>query len=262
MKFNDMKKRVKNFNVRIEMFNGIAISYDKAPTYSTSFYAANRNILMKELRQTLRKRNICKPDLSKIMRTANKASTAYLNSSESTETTHVLFYVNDAFYRITFTCYTKRLKKTPPVDRVNARGENIFEKRLRQNNEDKLLHRYNEARKVANNLDIVYAARKYLIEILENDIKIDKYRVNSACIDFSKHRKITIALTPFLKIDFRVKYNFYDNRLNIYFEVLNIMYDGDAVSELPPADDNINEEIVIKAENTAKLYTRILSLLD
>ena len=262
MKFSNMKKRVKNFNVRIEMFDGIAISCDKAPIYSTSFYAENRNILMKELRQTLRKRNICKPDLSKIMRAANEASTAYLNSSESNETTHVLFYVNDAFYRITFTCYAKRLKKTPPVDRVNARGENIFEKRLRQNNEDKLLHRYNEARKVANNLDIVYAARKYLIEILENDIEIDKHRVNSACIDFSKHRKITIALTPFLKIDFRVKYNFYDNHLNIYFEVLNIMYDGDVVNELPPADDNINEEIVIKAENTAKLYTRILSLLN
>lgn len=262
MKFSNMKKRVKNFNVRIEMFDGIAISCDKAPIYSTSFYAENRNILMKKLRQTLRKRNICKPDLSKIMRAANEASTAYLNSSESTETMHVLFYVNDAFYHITFTCYTKRLKKTPPVDRVNARGENIFEKRLRQNNEDKLLHRYNEARKVANNLDIVYAARKYLIEILENDIKIEKHRVNSACIDFSKHRKITIALTPFLKIDFRVKYNFYNNCLNIYFEVLNIMYDGDVVSELPPADDNINEEIVIKAENTAKLYTRILSLLN
>lgn len=262
MKFSNMKKRVKNFNVRIEMFDGIAISCDKAPIYSTSFYAENRNILMKELRQTLRKRNICKPDLSKIMRAANEASTAYLNSSESNETTHVLFYVNDAFYRITFTCYAKRLKKTPPVDRVNARGENIFEKRLRQNNEDKLLHRYNEARKVANNLDSVHAARKYLIEILENDIKIDKYRVNSACIDFSKHRKITIALTPFLKIDFRVKYNFYDNHLNIYFEVLNIMYDGDVVNELPPADDSINEEIVIKAENTAKLYARILSLLN
>ena len=262
MKFSNMKKRVKNFDVRIEMFDGITISCDNAPIYSTSFYAENRNILMKELRQTLRKRDICKPDLSKIMRTANEASTAYLNSSESNETTHVLFYANDAFYRITFTCYAKRLKKTPPVDRVNARGENIFEKRLRQNGSDKLLYRYNEARKVVNNLDIVHAARKYLIEILENDIEIDKYRVNSACIDFSKHRKITIALTPFLKIDFRVKYNFYDNYLNIYFEVLNIMYDGDVVSELPPADDNINEEIVIKAENTAKLYTRILSLLN
>lgn len=261
MKFNDMKKRVKTFNVKIEMFDSI-VSYNNAPIYSTSFYAENRNILMKELRQVLRKRDICKPDLSKIMHTANEASTAYLNSSESTETTYILFVANEVLYRITFTCYTKRLKKTPPVDRVNARGENIFEKRLRQNNEDNLLHRYNEARKVANNLDIVYAARKYLIEILENDIKIDKHRVNSACIDFSKHRKITIALTPFLKIDFKVKYNFYDNRLNIYFEVLNIMYDGDVVSELPPADDSINEEIVIKAENTAKLYTRILSLLD
>ena len=158
MKFNDMKKRVKNFDVKIEMFDGIAISYDKAPIYATSFYAENRNILMKELRQNFRKRDICKPDLSKIMRTANEASTAYLNSSESNETTHVLFYANDAFYRITFTCYAKRLKKTPPVDRVNARGENIFEKRLRQNGSDKLLHRYNEARKVANNLDIEYAA--------------------------------------------------------------------------------------------------------
>lgn len=168
MKFNDMKKRVKNFDVKIEMFDGIAILCDKAPIYSTSFYAENRNILMKELRQTLRKRDICKPDLSKIMRTANEASTAYLNSSESTETTYILFVVNKALYRITFTCYTKRLKKTPPVDRVNARGENIFEKRLRQNGSDKLLHRYNEARKVANNLDIVHAARKYLIETLEN----------------------------------------------------------------------------------------------
>ena len=261
MKFNDMKKRVKTFNVKIEMFDSI-VSYNNTPKYSTSFYAENRNILMKELRQNLRKRDICKPDLSKIMRTANKASTAYLNSSESTETTYILFVVNKALYRITFTCYAKRLKKTPPVDRVNARGENIFEKRLRQNGSDKLLHRYNEARKVANNLDIVYAARKYLIEILENDIEIDKHSVNSACIDFSKHRKITIALTPFLKMDFRVKYNFYDDCLNVYFEVLNIMYDGDVVNELPPADDNINEEIVIKAENTAKLYTRILSLLN
>lgn len=196
------------------------------------------------------------------MRTANEASTAYLNSSESTETTYILFVVNKALYRITFTCYMKRLKKTPPVDRVNARGENIFEKRLRQNGSDKLLHRYNEARKAANNLDIVHAARKYLIETLENDIKIEKHSINSACIDFYKHRKITIALTPFLKIDFRVKYSVYDDCLNIYFEVLNIMYDGVAVSELPPADDNINEEIVIKAENTAKLYTRILSLLN
>lgn len=261
MKFNCMKKRVKTFNIRIEMFDSIATCND-TPKYSTSFYAENRNILMKELRQTLRKRDICNPDLSKIMRTANKASTAYLNSSESTETTYVLFTVNEALYRITFTCYTKRLKKVPPVDRVNDQGENIFEKRLRQNGSDKLLHRYNEARKVANNLDIVYAARKYLIEILENDIKIEKYSANGACIDFSKHRKITIALTPFLKIDFRVKYNFYDNRLNIYFEVLNIMYDNDVVSELPPVDDDINEEIVIKAENTAKLYTRILSLLN
>lgn len=85
---------------------------------------------------------------------------------------------------------------------------------------------------------------------------------NSACIDFSKHRKITIALTPFLKIDFRVKYNFYDDCLNIYFEVLNIMYDDDVVNELPPADDSITEEIVKQAENTAKIYTKILSLLD
>jgi hypothetical protein len=257
-----MKKRVKTFNAKIETFDSIAVSCNNTPKYSTSFYAENRNILMKELRQNLRKRNICKPDLSKIMRTANEASTAYLNSSESTETTYILFVVNKALYRITFTCYMKRLKKTPPIDRVNARGENIFEKRLRQNGSDKLLHRYNEARKVANNLDIVHAARKYLIETLENDIKIEKHNINSACIDFSKHRKITIALTPFLKIDFRVKYNFYDDCLNIYFEVLNIMYDGVAVSELPPADDNINEEIVIKAENTAKLYTRILSLLN
>ena len=261
MKFNDMKKRVKTFNIRIEMFDSIVTCND-TPKYSTSFYAENRNILMKELRQTLRKRDICNPDLSKIMRTANKASTAYLNSSESTETTHVLFYVNDAFYRITFTCYTKRLKKVPPIDRVNNQSENIFEKRLRQNGSDKLLHRYNEARKVANNLDIVCAAHKYLIEILENDIKIDKHCINGACIDFSKHRKITIALTPFLKIDFRVKYNFYDNCLNIRFEVLNIMYDNEIIDELPPADDSINEEIVTKAENTAKLYTRILSLLE
>ena len=262
MKFNDMKKRVKNFNVRIEMFDGITISCNKAPTYSTSFYAENRNILMKELRQTLRNRDICKPDLSKIMRAANEASTAYLNSSESNETTHVIFYINDAFYRITFTCYTKRLKKIPPVDRVNTRGENIFEKRLRQNGSDKLLHRYNEARKVANNQDILYAARKHLIEILENDIKIEKYSAKSVYIDFSKHKKITIALTPFLKVNFKAYYNFENNLLNISFEVLNIMHDDKIIDTLPPADDSINEEIVIKAENTAKLYTRILSLLD
>ena len=73
---------------------------------------------------------------------------------------------------------------------------------------------------------------------------------------------IPLALTSFLKIDFRVKYNFYDNCLNIYFEVLNIMYDNEIIDELPPADDSIDEEIVTKAENTAKLYTRILSLLD
>lgn len=66
MKFNDMKKRVKTFNVKIETFDSIAVSCNNTPKYSEVFYAANRNILMKELRQTLRKRNICKPDLSKI----------------------------------------------------------------------------------------------------------------------------------------------------------------------------------------------------
>ena len=40
------------------------------------------------------------------------------------------------------------------------------------------------------------------------------------------------------------------------------MYDNEIIDELPPADDSINEEIVTKAENTAKLYTRILSLLE
>lgn len=51
MEFNYKKKRFKQFDVKIDMFEYVTQDYSETPIFTISFYAENRNILMKELKR-------------------------------------------------------------------------------------------------------------------------------------------------------------------------------------------------------------------
>lgn len=52
--------------------------YSETPIFTISFYAENRNILMKELKKFLKERNI--DNTANILRVLNRASTAYTHT--------------------------------------------------------------------------------------------------------------------------------------------------------------------------------------
>lgn len=149
----------------------------------------------------------------------------------------------------------------PPNDRVNNRGENILEKRLRQAYGDLLLYRYSKAREVANNSNIIIAARNHLKEELLKNTAVEPFKDTALRIDFNRAKKITIELSKFVRLDFKAEYKFDKTALDVKFKVLNIIYYGNAMQELPPINDGIDEEIVERAEETVKIYEEIISLL-
>lgn len=259
MEFNYKKKRFKQFDVKIEMFECVTQDYSETPIFTISFYAENRNILMKELKKFLKERNI--ENIANIMNVMNRASTIYtrIHYRQVVNTAH--FISGNSLYRVTFKCITTRVSCMPPKDRVNNRGENILEKRLRQAYGDLLLYRYSKAREVANNSNIVVAARNHLKEELLKNAAVEPFRDTALRIDFNHTKKITIELSKFARLDFKAEYRFDKTALNVNFKVLNILYYGNAIQELPPINDSIDEEIVERAEETAKIYEEIIATL-
>lgn len=260
MEFNYKKKRFKQFDVKIEMFECVTQDYSETPIFTTSFYAENRNILMKELKRFLKGRNI--ENIANIMNVLNCASTIYkhIHYRQVDNTAH--FISGNSLYRVTFKCITSRVSCMPPKDRVNNMGENILEKRLRQACGSVLLYRYNAAKEITDNSTITNAARNRLKEELDKIVVFEPFRYTLLKIDFNRARKITIELTKFIRLDFKVEYKFdmYAKSLDVKFKVLNILYNGDVIEELPSVD-NINEEIVERAEETAKAYKEIIAIL-
>lgn len=259
MEFKYKKKRFKQFDVKIEMFECVTQDYSETPIFTISFYAENRNILMKELKRFLKERNI--ENIASIMNVLNRASTIYkhIHYRQVDNTAH--FISGNSLYRVTFKCITTRVSCMPPKDRVNNKGENILEKRLRQAYGDLLLYRYNKAREVANNSNIIIAARNRLKEELLKNTTCEPFRDTALRIDFNRAKKITIELSKFIRLDFKAEYKFDKTTLNVNFKVLNFLYYGNAIQELPPINDSIDEETVERAEETVKIYEEIISLL-
>ena len=259
MEFNYKKKRFKQFDVKIEMFECVTQDYSETPIFTISFYAENRNILMKELKRFLKGRNI--DNTANILRVLNRASTVYTHTHYRQVDNTAHFISGNSLYRVTFKCITTRVNCMPPKDRVNNRGENILEKRLRQAYGDLLLYRYSKAGEVANNSSIVVAARNHLKEELLKNTAVEPFRDTALRIDFNRAKKITIELSKFVRLDFKAEYKFDKTTLNVNFKVLNVLYYGNAIQELPPINDSIDEETVKRAEETVKIYEEIISLL-
>jgi hypothetical protein len=259
MEFNYKKKRFKQFDVKIEMFECVTQDYSETPIFTISFYAENRNILMKELKKFLKERNI--DNTANILCVLNRASTVYTHTHYRQVDNTAHFISGNSLYRVTFKCITSRVSCMPPKDRVNNKGENILEKRLRQAYGDLLLYRYSKAREVANNSSIVVAARNHLKEELLKNTAVEPFKDTALRIDFNRAKKITIELSKFVRLDFKAEYKFDKTALDVKFKVLNIIYYGNAIQELPPINDSIDEEIVERAEETAKIYEEIISLL-
>lgn len=270
-KYNLAYKRVKWCEITITGYKSSVLSTQ--PTLKADTKAAftgSKNRVLRELKVYLKEHSVPKSTLSSIMVAVNNTSECYKYSKEDSVSADVKAFneLTGIFYNIRITYNLSRLPKMAPRDRVNKKGENIYEKRLCQRyGVGVLLSRYKEAKKVISFYKLSDVITKPAIQAIRDSIecKIKSLMFGGNRLVLNVRAGISFKLTEDIEIMIRLKspnryFNILDDEVELRFDVVEVRYKDVSIKELEDITEEPTEEVVEEAEKHAKLFKKVYKI--
>lgn len=234
-KYNLADKRTKRCEITItgyksSVFNPQATS--KADTKAA--FVGTKNKVLRELKVFLKEQNVPKSTLSSIMDAVNSTSECYKYSKEDSVSADIKAFneFTGIFYNIRITYNLSRLPKVAPRDRVNKKGENIYEKRLCQKyGTSLLLSRYKEAKNTISFYKLSNIITKPAIQAIKDSVecRIKTLMFGDDRLVLNVRTKISFKLTEDIEIMIHLKpldrhCNMRGNEIELRFDVVGVRY--------------------------------------
>lgn len=271
MRYNLADKRVKHCKITVTGYKSSVFSLQStSKADNKAAFTGTKNKVLKELKVFFKEQNVPKSTLSKIMDAVNSTSECYKYSKEDSVSADVKAFneLTGIFYNIRITYNLSRLPKVAPKNRVNRRGENIFEKRLCQSyGASLLLSRYKEAKNTISFYKLSNVITKPVMQAINDSIRlsIKSLMFGGDRFSLSVRTEITFKLTEDIEIKIRLKspnryFNILEDKVELWFDVVEVRYKDVYIKELEDITVEPTEEGVEKAEKHAKLFEGVYKI--
>ena len=271
VRYNFVDKRVKHCKITITGYKSSVFSLQStSKADNKAVFTGTKNKVLRELKGFLKEQSVPKATLSKIMDAVNSTSECYKYSKEESVSADVKAFneFTGIFYNIRIEYNLSRLLKVAPRDRVNKKGENIFEKRLCQKyGTSLLLSRYKEAKNAISFYKLSNIITKPTIQAIKDSVecRIKTLMFGSDRLVLNIRTEISFKLTEDIEIMIYLKpldrhCNMRDNEIELRFDVVGVRYKDTYIEELKDITEEPTEEVVEEAEKHAKLFERVYKI--
>lgn len=270
-KYNLADKRTKRCEITITGYKSSVFSPQSTSKADTkAAFVGTKNKVLRELKVYLKEHNVPKSTLSNIMDAVNSTSECYKYSKENSVSADVKAFneLTGIFYNIRITYNLSRLPKVAPRDRVNKKGENIYEKRLCQRyGANLLLSRYKEAKNVISFYKLSNVITNPAMQAIRDSVecRVKSPMFASDKIVLSVRFEMSFKLTEDIEIMIYLKpldrhCNMGDNEIELRFDVVGVRYKDIHIKELKDITEAPTEEIVEEAEKHAKIFEKVYKI--
>lgn len=271
VRYNFADKRVKQCEITITGYKSSVFSLQSTSKVDNkTVFTGTKNKVLRELKGFLKEHSVPKATLSKIMDAVNSTSECYKYSKEESVSADVKAFneLTGIFYNIRITYNLSRLPKVAPRDRVNKKGENIYEKRLCQRyGVGVLLSRYKEAKKAINFYKLSDVITKPAMQAIRESIecRIKSPMFGGDRLVLNVPARISFKLTEDVEIMIHLKspnryFNILDDEVELRFDVVEVRYKDISIKELEDITVEPTEEVVEEAEKHAKLFEKVYKI--
>lgn len=271
VRYNFADKRVKHCEITITGYKSSVFSLQStSKADNKAVFTGTKNKVLRELKGFLKEQSVPKATLSKIMDAVNNTSYCYKYSNKDSESADIKAFneLTGIFYNIRITYNLSRLPKVAPRDRVNKKGENIYEKRLCQRyGVGVLLSRYKEAKKAINFYKLSDVITKPAMQAIRESIEC---RIKSPMFGGDRFvlnvpARISFKLTEDVEIMIHLKspnryFNILDDEVELRFDVVGVRYKDISIKELEDITVEPTEEVVEEAEKHAKIFEKVYKI--
>lgn len=272
-RYNLADKRTKRCEITITGYKSSVLSpQPTSKAHTKAAFVGTKNKILKELKIYLKEHNVPKATLSSIMDAVNSTSECYKYSKENSVSADVKAFneLTGIFYNIRITYYLSRLPKVAPRDRVNKKGENIYEKRLCQSyGASLLLSRYKEAKNVISFYKLSNVIIKPAMQAIRDSVecRVESPMFGSDRFVLSLRSEMSFKLTEDIEIMIRLKplarhCNSRDNEVELSFDVVGIRYKDTYIKELKDITEEPTEEMVEEAGKHAKIFEKVYKIAE
>lgn len=267
-KYNLANKRTKQCKITITGYKSSVFSLQSTSKADTkAAFVGTKNKVLRELKGFLKEQSVPKATLSNIMDAVNSTSECYKYSKENSVSADVKAFneLTGIFYNIRVTYNLSRLPKVAPRDRVNKKGENIYEKRLCQRyGVGVLLSRYKEAKNVISFYKLSNVITKPVIQAIKDSVecRIESTMFGGGRLNLNVRTEISFKLTEDIEIMIYLKpldrhCNMRGNEIELRFDVVGVRYKDVHIKELKDITEEPTEEMVEEAEKHAKIFEKV-----
>lgn len=271
MRYNLADKRVKHCKITVTGYKSSVFSLQStSKADNKAAFTGTKNKVLKELKVFLKEQNVPKSTLSKIMDAVNNTSYCYKYSNKDRESVDIKAFneLTGIFYNIRIEYNLSRLLKVAPKNKVNRRGENIFEKRLCQSyGTSLLLSRYKEAKNTISFYKLSNVITKPVMQAINDSIRlsIKSLMFGGDRFSLSVRTEIIFKLTEDIEIKIRLKspnryFNILEDKVELWFDVVEVRYKDVYIKELEDITVEPTEEVVEEAEKHAKLFEGVYKI--
>ena len=271
MRYNLADKRVKHCKITVTGYKSSVFSLQStSKADNKAAFTGTKNKVLKELKVFLKEQSVPKSTLSKIMDAVNNTSYCYKYSNKDSESVDIKAFneFTGIFYNIRIEYNLSRLLKVTPKNRVNRRGENIFEKRLCQKyGTSSLLSRYKEAKNTISFYKLSNIITKPAIQAIKDSVecRIKSLMFGGDRLALSVRTEISFKLTEEVEIMIYLKpldrhCNMRGNEIELRFDVVGVRYKDVYIKELEDITVEPTEEVVEEAEKHAKLFEEVYKI--
>lgn len=271
VRYNFADKRVKHCEIAITGYKSSVFSLQSTSKVDNkAVFTGAKNKVLKELKVFLKEQNVPKATLSKIMDAVNNTSYCYKYSNKDRESVDIKAFneFTGIFYNIRIEYNLSRLLKVAPKNKVNRRGENIFEKRLCQSyGASVLLSRYKEAKNTISFYKLSNVITKPAIQAIKDSVecRIKSLMFGDDKLVLNVRTEIIFKLTEDIEIMIYLKpldrhCNMRGNEIELRFDVVGVRYKDVYIKELEDITVEPTEEVVEEAEKHAKLFEEVYKI--
>lgn len=271
VRYNFVDKRVKHCKITITGYKSSVFSLQStSKADNKAVFTGTKNKVLKELKVFLKEQSVPKATLSKIMDAVNNTSYCYKYSNKDRESVDIKAFneLTGIFYGIRIEYNLSRLLKVAPKNRVNRRGENIFEKRLCQKyGTSLLLSRYKEAKNTISFYKLSNVITKPVMQAIKDSVecRIKSLMFGEDRFSLSVRTEISFKLTEDIEIMIYLKSldrhcNMRGNEIELRFDVVEVRYKDVYIKELEDITVEPTEEVVEEAEKHAKLFEGVYKI--
>ncbi len=271
MRYNLADKRVKHCKITVTGYKSSVFSLQStSKADNKAAFTGTKNKVLKGLKVFLKEQNVPKSTLSKIMDAVNNTSYCYKYSNKDSESVDIKAFneLTGIFYNIRIEYNLSRLLKVAPKNKVNRRGENIFEKRLCQSyGASVLLSRYKEAKNTISFYKLSNVITKPVMQAINDSIRL---RIKSLMFggdrfSLSVRTDVIFKLTEDIEIKIRLKspnryFNILEDEVELWFDVVEVRCKDVSIKELEDITVEPTEEVVEEAEKHAKIFEKVYKI--